>query len=73
MKHEEILVVGISDFVELLFLPSIKRDKRPTHLQGVKGESGKCLSSKFGKKKELVLKQTIPQKKALIFSFNLTP
>ena len=42
------------------------------NIQGVKVEFGKSLSSKL-KEPMLVLKQTIPQKEALILSFKMTP
>ena len=41
------------------------------YIQGVKSESGKSLCSKL-KEPMLVLKQMIPQKKALILSFKMT-
>ena len=52
-----------------LFCPRIAKCNShcTIYIQGVKGESGKSLSSKF------VMKQTIPQKKALTLSVKMTP
>ena len=44
-----------------------------SYLQGIKVNSRKFLISKFGKNQALVVKQTIPQQKALEFSFHLAP
>ena len=53
------------------YLPKLSRTSKL--VQGVKGESGKSLSSKFGRNQCLYWNKRDPQKKALIFSFKLTP